>query len=329
MNRIFSLSILLIILVLSSCQNEQTAEKSEDSKPTLENLDQKIDRFGGSADDYHQRARLYLEKGELQKAADDITEALKQDSTKVDYFHTMSDIQLNGYRSRDALKTLEYAANKYPENRLTLLKLFETQVLLRQYMPALNTSQLLLLLDPQDHEAFFLRGLMFKEQGLDSLAVVNLQRAVDLDQSLTNGFILLGDLHERISSPLAEGYYQNAVNSDPENTNALHALAFHQQNHQKIEEAISNYDKIIEQDSSFQPAFVNKGILLLEKNELDEAKQNLEASLQLDSSFVIALYYLGLAEKQLGNQESARSYWKKALEIDPSYDAPKSALKEL
>lgn len=326
--RMLCCHILSAFLLFQACGEKSTENKGEE-KPTVESLSQKMDRFGGTADDYHLRAKLWLEKGDLQKAADDITNALQQDSNRVEFFHTLSDIQLNGYRSREALKTLEYAANRYPENRLTLLKLLETQILLRQYMPALNTSQLLLLQDPQDHEAFFLRGLMFKEQGLDSLAIVNLQRAVDLDQSLTSGFIILGDLHERMSDPLAEGYYQNAVKSDPDNINALHALAFYQQNHDKTEEAIDHYNRIIELDSTFQPAYVNRGILLLEKDSLNAARYDLEQSLKLDSTFVIALYYMGLAEKELGNQQSASDYWNKALEIDPEYNAPKEALQNL
>ena len=205
----------------------------------------------------------------------------------------------------------------------------ELQLLLRQYPQALGTSQRLLLLDPQDQETFFLRGLLFKEQQIDSLAIVNFQRAVDLDPSMTDGFIILGDLHEKVSDPLAEAYYENAVRSNPEHVNALHALAFYQQNHDKVERALENYDKIIQLDKGFQPALVNKGILLLERDSLDAARESLKEGLALDSSFVIALYYLGVTEDRLGDKEAARSHLQKAIDIDPDYQAALDALKAL
>jgi tetratricopeptide (TPR) repeat protein len=320
---------LLLALLTVGCAEDPKDKEEVQEEVTIDQLSEQIDNFGGTADEFYQRAQLYFQDGALQNAADDVLMALRRDTSRIEFYHLLSDVQLNGFQSRQALQTLEFAANRAPEDRLTLLKLMELQLLLRQYPQALGTSQRLLLLDPQDQETFFLRGLLFKEQQMDSLAIVNFQRAVDLDPSMTDGFIILGDLHEKVSDPLAEAYYENAVRSNPDHVNALHALAFYQQNHDKVENALANYDKIIELDKGFQPALINKGILLLERDSLAAAKESLEAGLALDSSFVIALYYLGITEDRLGDKEAARSRLQKAIDIDPEYQAARDALKAL
>lgn len=295
----------------------------------MASLTESIDRFGGSGNEYYQRAKLYLEQREMQKAADDAVMALKMDSTNLDYLYLLSDIQVNGYQSRQGLETILHAVKIDPLNQTSLLKLLETQILLKQFMPALGTSQRLLQLDPQDHKTFFLRGLLFKEQGLDSLAIVNLQRTVDLDPTLTGAFVMLGDLHEKKSDPLALGYYQNAIATDPENVNALHALAFYEQNHGKIESALEHYSNIIEINPKYTAAFINKGILELSLDSLQRAKKSLNQGYQLDTSFPIALYYLGeLAIKQ-GNTAEAKKHLNKAIKLDPEYQAAKELLQSI
>lgn len=309
----------------------QSAEQSETSsdEATIESLTQKIDQFGGSGDDYYKRSRLHLLNREVQKAADDIMLALQQDSTNLEYLYLLSDIQISGLRSRDGLATMLQAVKLDANNRKSLLKLMETQILLRQYIPALGTSQRLLQIDPQDQETFFLRGLLFKEQNADSLAIVNFQRAVDIDPSMTGAFIVLGDLHEKKSDPLAEGYYKNAVASDPDHLNARHALAYYYQNHGKEVEAVQEYEALLTIDDSFQPAWINKGIVELRLDSVAQAKETLSRGVALDSNFTIGLYYLGLAEAELGNKEKGKELLQRALQIDPEYQAAQEALDDL
>ncbi len=241
----------------------------------------------------------------------------------------MSDIQLNVLQSRNALKSLEKAVQLDPENRASLLKLLELQILLRQYIPAISTSQRLLVIDPQDSETFFLRGIIFKEQGMDSLAIVNFQRTVDLNSDMTEAFIMLGDLHEKQSSPLAAGYYENAVKSDPENISALFTQAFYLQNHDKKSEAIDIYARMMQIDPSFVPAYVNSAILLMEKDSVALAQDQLMTALELDTTFLLTHYYLGECALALGDKEMARKRFEKALELDPEYSDAKKALKKL
>ena len=327
-----SFGILFLAFLNWSCQQERKegAEGAEvASEVTIETLTTQIEAGGISPNVFFERAKLYFEQGNLQASADDALRAISLDSNRVDFYHLLSDIQLNVLQSRNALKSLEKAVRLEPENRFSLLKLLELQILLRQYIPAISTSQRLLVIDPQDSETFFLRGIIFKEQGLDSLAIVNFQRTVDLNSDMTEAFIMLGDLHEKQSSPLAEGYYQNAVSSDPDNISALFTQAFYYQNHDKKSEAIDIYARMMEIDPSFVPAYVNSAILLMERDSMTLAESQLMQALKLDSTFLLTHYYLGECAVSMGDKETARQRFEKALELDPEYSDAKQALKKL
>ena len=327
-----SFGILILVFTACSCQQEKKEEAGEsenDAEVTIESLTTQINAGGLSPTVFFERAQLYFEQGDIQASADDALRAISLDSNRVEFYHLLSDIQLNALQSRNALKSLEKAVRLEPENRFSLLKLLELQILLRQYIPAISTSQRLLVIDPQDSETFFLRGIIFKEQGLDSLAIVNFQRTVDLNSDMTEAFIMLGDLHEKQSSPLAEGYYQNAVNSDPENISALFTQAFYFQNHDKKSEAIDIYARMMQIDSSFVPAYVNSAILLMEKDSVAQAESQLLKALEFDTTFLLTHYYLGECAVSKGDREMARKRFEKALQLDPEYSDAIQALKKL
>jgi tetratricopeptide (TPR) repeat protein len=322
-----------LISLLIACGNDPTANDDSDTTieevETIASITQAIETGALHPELFYKRALLYFQNRNLEKAAVDIMAALHKDSLNVNYLHLLSDIQLNALQSRKALETLEHAVKIEPQNRMSLLKLFELQILLRQYIPAISTSQRLLVIDPQDQEAFFLRGLVFKEQHIDSLAIVNFQRAVDLDPDMTDAFILLGDLHEKKSDPLAKGYYQNAVISSPENINALFALAFYLQNHNEPNEALDLYDRMMTIDPNYSAALVNKGIILLEMDSLKMAQIAFQQAVDIDSSFSISRYYLAKCLELSGNIKAAKAQLEQVLEIDPEFEEAKQTLRRL
>lgn len=324
----------VMAILCFSCDSDKNDVSSEsivatDSIQTIEDLQLKMMAGDSSADIFFQRSQLYFKNGNLQGAADDIMSALRRDTHRVEFYHHLSDIQLNAYQSKPALESLQKAVSLDPQNRTSLLKLMELQILLKQYIPAVSTSQRLLTIDPQDYQVFFLRGLLFKEGGDDSLAIVNLQRCVDLNSKMTDAFIMLGDLHEKQSNPLAEGYYKNAVQSDPENMNAKHAYAFYLQNHNQPEKALDIYNEMIEMEDDSPAAYVNSALLYMDQDSFEKARDLLLQAKEIDTSFVVTRYYLGECYKALGDKSAARKSYEQAIKIDPEFVEAREALKDL
>lgn len=325
----------LLLLIFSACDNPQQETSSDDTADvprdslTLDEVDQRITTGDSTATNFFKRAKFHFNGGDLQSAADDIIQAIARDSTQIEYFYLLSDIQLNAFQSRRALQSLQKAVSLEPTNRKSLLKLMELQILLKQYIPAIGTSQQLLTMDPQDDQVFFLRGLLFKEQNEDSLAIVNLQRTVDLNPDMTDAFIMLGDLHEKKSSPLAGGYYRNAMHSDPDNLNALHAYAFYLQNHGEMDEALDIYDRMITIDPNSPAPLINSAVLYMEKDSFGKSIDLLERAESLDSTFALTPFYLGKCLTELGDKKEAKAAFGRALELDPEFTEAQKALNNL
>ncbi len=322
--RIFLL--LLGVVVLSNCKKDTAGQSGSSEKDPLE---ARIQADPENPDLYIERAKEHFLNASYDNAILDIERAVRIDSTNVTYYHLLSDVFINYYQSRKALKTLEKALSLEPKNLQTLVKYGEMQVLLKQYPQALLTSQRILSLDPQNEEAFFIRGLLFKEQGRDTLAITNFQRCVDLNPDNTDAFLILGDLHEKQGSPLSEQYYKNAVNSNPESIQAQHAMAYHYQNHEKTDQALVIYDRIKGLDKQYMPAYANKGILYLEMDSLESAITEFRAATAIDTSFAEGYYYIANCYKKMGDIPKARENYKQALAIDPKYQEAEEELNSL
>ena len=94
----------VICIFMISCGHK--AEEAKEEIPTIVPVDTSvtgkriaelsvmIQNDAGNADLYHQRAKLYIQKREMEKAADDIQHVMRLDTTRADYFVTLSDICL-------------------------------------------------------------------------------------------------------------------------------------------------------------------------------------------------------------------------------------------
>ena len=87
---------------------------------------------------------------------------------------------------------MERAVALYPQRIATLLKLSEVQLILKQHNTALETIDRILRIDPQNPEAYFMFGMIFKEMGDTARAVNSFQEAVELDADLIDAWINLG-----------------------------------------------------------------------------------------------------------------------------------------
>ena len=116
------LSILFIgAAFLSSCKQKQQEVKEDTvvAAPTdtsaigkrISELSSSLLTDNKNADLYHQRAKLYIQKREMEKAAMDIQKVMQLDTTKAEYFITLSDICLAGNKPRRAKYALEKCYN--------------------------------------------------------------------------------------------------------------------------------------------------------------------------------------------------------------------------
>ncbi|NJL73747.1 MAG: tetratricopeptide repeat protein [Saprospiraceae bacterium] len=325
--------VLVLVGLLWNCGEKQsTSETSLEAtgNPAIDNISAAIKINPDDPTLFAARAALLYENESYDNAINDLNKALSIDSMNVDYLHLLADVYLDYFKSRLALETLEKAANFYPKNTPTLLKLAEFQMILTKYEASLQTIDQILRQDRQTPPAYFLMGMNLKEMGDTIRAINSFQEAVDMDAQLIEGWLQLGQLYATRKDPLALQYFNNAVKIAPNSVEANHAKAYYLTNTlNDLEGAIAIYRSINLIDPQYEEAYYNAGLLYLDLEKLSEAYQQFNLAIQFSPTHIRAYYYRGYTNELLGNSDAAKLDYEQALRMSPDYEAAKERLTAL
>ena len=342
LSRLISLFVISALL-FASCNNESpttnsTSGKSteiqenpevRDADPVIQGISQLIEKSSSSHELYSKRGELLYQRERYAEAEADLLKAIDLKDDLPSYYHLLADSQLDGARSKDAIKTLQKVIEKFPTRIPSYLKLSEFYLILKQYDSSLSTINEIIRLDPQNADAYFMLGMNFREMGDTDKALNSLQRAVEIDADMVDAYILLGDIHEQKGQDIALKYYTNAVDADPQNIEALHTLAYYYQNHDMVEKALKIYKDILGQDPKYTDAHLNSGILNLSMDSLKQALAHFNIMINMDPTASRAYYYRGLTRELLGEPNKAKNDYQSSINITSEDNPAKGALEEL
>ena len=323
---IIGLSVALVFTAIGCGGGSQDGQEQNNGaamatgNPAIDGLSAEIAQNPNDAQLYAERGRLFYENDGFDEAIRDLNQALSLDSTNVAYLHLLADVYLDYFQSRRALKTMEQAAELYPERIPTLLKLSEFQLFLKQYKESMQIIDRVLKLDPQNAEAFFMFGMNFKERGDTIRAINSFQKAVEYDSDLVDGWINLGQLYASIGDPLALRYFDNAIRVAPENINALHARADYLSDTGDLAGAIEMYRRISRVDPQYEDAYFNSGLIYMDMDSIEQARKQFDIAIKTSPTLIQAYYYRGLTQEMLGNPAAAKTDYEQALRMAPNYE---------
>ncbi len=327
MKHIISLTLVFAILLFACKPEVEQAKLTGDA--ALDDLNAQVQSDPENAELRVQRADLLYQKNSFDEAITDLQVAISIDSTKAQYFHKLSDVFMDYYQSRAALNIMEQAGERFPERIPTLLKLSETQVILKEYSESIQTVNNILALEPQNPDAFFMLGVTLTEQGDTTRAINAFQTAVENNPELIDAWLYIGGIYENQKDKRALDYYNAAISANPNSIEALHSKAFYLQNHDDIAGAIDIYNQINTIDPRYQPSFLNKGILYLELDSLDRAKGEFDILCGINPKDALGFYYRGVTQQLQGNVEAARQDFQNAINLNPDFERARRALSDL
>jgi tetratricopeptide (TPR) repeat protein len=298
-NNIITTLVLFALCTFLACKQENKKVETNQFLPKvgdkiIDDLTIQIDQDPLNADLRYKRALRLYEKKMLDECIEDMRVAITTDSLNAEYYHLVSDAFLDNNLSSKALQSMEKVVALYPTKISSLLKLAETQFILKQYEPALITCNSIVKIDPQNAEAYFMLGSILKDMGESQRAINAFQTATEMDSKLIDAWISIGNIYSEKKDNKALTYYENAINIDPKNLTAKHALAYHYQQVNQVQKAISIYDEIITLDPKYKDAFLNAGILQLENRNLDKAFEYFNILISVDSKDWTGYHYRGI-----------------------------------
>lgn len=328
------LTFLVLLLALSSCEQKDspaierptTQLEAIKSDPGLERVSAAIEAEPERADLYASRAQMWYDKSNYDNAIFDLRNALVLDSTNIEYHYLLTDVYLDYFQSRLALKTINRAVSLDPDNIESLLTKAEVELTLTQHDEALETINQVIKRDPRNPDAYLLLGQTFAESGDTARAINATQEAVEIDPDLIDGWIILGKLHARIGSGMAERFFDTAISIDTNDIAAVHAKADFYRDQNELRKAIEMYQKTTRLDRQYVKGHFNAGLLFMELEEIEKAKEEFSITVKNDPLHIRGHFFLGYANELLGNLTDAQRSYETALRFAPDYDLAQEGL---
>jgi len=277
----------------------------------------------------YQRAEYQYKNENYDGSIEDLQKAIDLDSSKVTYYHLLSDVYMDYFRSKDALQTLEKCVIFNPKSQLSMLKLSETQFILKRYDESLMTVNKILSINDQNAEAFFMMGMNLRALDNKEKAISAFQMATEIDPELLDAWLILGDLHQDSKNPIALDYYNAAIDLAPDNPTTYHSKAYYLQNTGKVNEAIALYKKINLVDKNYIDAYLNAGILYSTLDSTEKAFEQFDIMTKVQPQNYLGYYYRGVSNYALNKIEAAKNDFNNCLNLNPDFEKAQLALDEL
>ncbi|MFN0215427.1 MAG: tetratricopeptide repeat protein [Saprospiraceae bacterium] len=300
--------------------------------PQLTQLTQELEKNPNNDTLLYLRASTYYKLDAFDEAMADLERAMKIDSMQPAYYHLLADVLLDYARpndSRRAIEVLKLAAERFPNRILTLLKLSEFQLIVRQHNEALATLDKVLQRDPQNAEAFYMAGRVALDKGDTTNAISSLQKSVRFDTDNADAWFFLGRIFSLRNNPVAVHYFDNALRVDSTYLEAQEFKAVFYKRQGKFDKAFEIYRDLLLRDPDYANAYFDMGVIYLELDSISKAYENFNIATKVDPIFVKAYYYRGIASEKLGNLDAALADYKQASGMSPEYEEAREARAQL
>lgn len=314
---------LMVVLGIASCGDSGDAVPSETASSAeigLDSLNALITANPGSPEVYFQRASWFIEAGKPKEALADFNLAIEADSTYAPAWEGKSDLLYAMQAFEPCLEHLDACIAHVPSSTRCLLRRAEFAIHLRQYEDAFGFINDALRIDDQLHEAYWMKGKIYEETGVDDKAASSYATAVEVNPDFFDGFITLGIFHASRGNAIAEEYYLTARELNPNSLEPIYNLALFLQESERYDEAIELYRDMLQIDDENATAAFNQGYIYLEYLQAyDSAEFWFGEAIARLPYYHQAFYNRGLSRESLGRKDEALADYNEALRIKPDY----------
>ncbi len=329
---LFSQLALSGLLLLASCGNGGTQPVTDTAIPkdSLAGINEQIRRDPGNLDLYTKRARIHMFRKDYGSALADMERVIAIDSSKADYLIAAADINFFTGKVSRAKQLLERAVEVNPDNIECKLRLAQLHHYLTNYDAEIKLLDEVLKKDVHNAQAYFMKGMMFKELGDTTKAVSSMQTAVEQEPDHYNAYIQLGLLTAAKRDPIAETYYMNALKINPSSEEALYHLGMYYQAMENWNAAIETYTTLLKVNPKHFDAHFNLGMIHAVKLDVvDEGMKYFGLAVEDNPQEPRGYYGLGFCYEKKGDIANAEINYRKALAVDPDYSNAAQALERL
>ena len=328
---------LIAIVTIISCTNNSTKTETK-TKDTiavktpeeLNKLNNQLKANPKDAELYHKRAQYFFDRKDYNSSMADMTSAMNIDSSKAEYYLTLSDIYFVTNLTSKSKAALEKCIKLDDKNTIAMLKLAELFLYVRKYKESIEYINMALKIDKFNAKAHFMKGMNYKEMKDTAKAISSMQTAVEQDQKYYNAYIQLGILCAAQRNSLAIQYYKDAIRIKPKSTEAWYDLGKCYQDLGNWSNAIASYSTLLKIDANNKYAHYNTGVIyFLALKKYPEAIEQYTQAIGIDPKYTEAYYARGICYKEMKKMNEASTDFVACTSINPDFEPAKEVLKEM
>ncbi len=330
--RIYSLGLLCSTLFFFACKqahNSSLTDAAVYHEPSIEPYTQKIISSPEDAALYFARGKALCALGIDSIGLIDFKQACHLDSTKAIYFSVIGDLLFEHKDISGSVQWLQKAIQLDPEDPVAHLKIAKMFVFLQEYNKAFAEINTVLKRDVYNPEAYFLKGVIYKNAKDTSHAISSFQTAVQVQPNYTEAIEQLGLLYAAQKNDLCLKYFQNCFKIDSTNVFPLFAIATYYQAQGAIPKAKEYYQQCIFKDNQYSKAYFNLGWLLMQEDSLEKASRQFDIITMVEPNNAEAYYNRGLCKELMKKYAEAQEDYQQALVFDAQNKNTKDALKRI
>jgi tetratricopeptide (TPR) repeat protein len=320
----------LIALMFNSC-DETSADKplikNEDiSSSDIEKISEDIKSKPKQASLYFKRSQMYKAMHQDSLALNDLYQAIKIDSSQSVYFSSVADILFEHKDISGSVEWIQKAIKLNPDDELAHLKIAKMFLYSGEYPKAFTEINTILRSNVYNAEAYFLKGMCYKNMNDTNKAISSFQTAVQTDPQYVDAHMQLALIYKAKNNPLALSYFENAYKADSSNMEPLYGQGMFWQDQEKFEEAKKVFRRCVLINKDYEKSYYNMGWMLLQQDSVEKAIRQFDIAIKVKQDYVEAYFNRGLCNEILEKYDLAIADYEQALIFNPEYDAPTKAI---
>lgn len=327
---------LLGILLFAACKDDTSPVTDHASNnpifkedAILKSLTEEIAKAPSQASLYFERGRT-LHKMKLDTLAlKDYKKAATLDSSKAEYFSAVGDLLFENKDITGSIEWIQKAITLKPDDRKAHLKIAKLFLYLQDYPRAFAEINLVLVKNVYDPEAYFLKGMIYKDMKDTARAISTFETAVQVAPDYREAVVQLGILHSAKGDAIAMKYLDNAYAMDTTDVFPIFARGVFYQEMKDYQKAKNEYRRCILRNRRYTDAYFNMGYILLQEDSTQKAWRQYDLAIKTDPSNPYAYYNRGLCSEIMDSLANAVADYRTAQRLDTSYANPREALKRL
>lgn len=326
------LPILLGVLLFFACNEPSKSLYTNpffNSDPALKEITESISKSPDDAGLYYSRGKMLVKLKQDTLALNDFKKASSLDTNKALYYSAVGDLLFENKDIDGSVVWLQKAITKNPTDPKARLKIAKLFLYMQDYTKAIEQVNIVLRKDIYNPEAYFLKGMVYKDSKDTAKAISAFQTTLQVAPDYKEAVIQLGLIYSAKNDPLAVKYLENAYRMDSSDVFPMYARGVYLQNHNYLDSAKAIFRKCIVKNTHFVDAYFNMGYILMQQDSIAKSFSFYDIAVKLQPDNPTAYYDRGVCNEMLNKIPDAINDYRIAVKLDTAYKSPKAALARL